>query len=323
MRRTVAGLGAALMMAALAPGCAFDDESVAAERRAIRDGSAAPDDAAVAVLVPRRAECDEIPFQVLCTATLIDDDLVLTAGHCVDAHGPGLLEVFFGAGLGDPDGEYRVVSDMILHPRYSEIDSDFDLALLRLDEPVSAAPVELFRDALDASWIGRRLRVVGFGEQDDSNASSARRQGTVSVTSVEANTFAYAPDPAMTCRGDSGGPAFVSIDDVEYLVGVTSAGDPACATFGVDARVDPAVDDFITPTIAAGPPATDPSDRECASDASSDGGGCAAVRGGRPSGMPLWFVLAAIAALCPRGRRAWLVTGRRPPRTARLAVNPP
>ena len=57
------------------------------------------------------------------------------------------------------DGEYRAVSELLLHPRYSEIASDFDLAALWLDGPVSATPVALHREPLDSSWVGQRLRV--------------------------------------------------------------------------------------------------------------------------------------------------------------------
>ena len=41
-----------------------------------------------------------------------------------------------------------------------------------------------------------------------------------------------------TCNGDSGGPAFMRIDGVETIVGVTSYGNADCSDGGFDARVD-------------------------------------------------------------------------------------
>jgi secreted trypsin-like serine protease len=41
-----------------------------------------------------------------------------------------------------------------------------------------------------------------------------------------------------TCNGDSGGPAFMTIDGVETLVGVTSYGFIFCLGDGFDTRID-------------------------------------------------------------------------------------
>ena len=46
-------------------------------------------------------------------------------------------------------------------------------------------------------------------------------------------TMFYRQDDGGPCQGDSGGPAFVKIGGKEYLAGITSYGDSACAGFGV------------------------------------------------------------------------------------------
>ncbi|MGO7442957.1 trypsin-like serine protease [Rhizobium ruizarguesonis] len=40
-----------------------------------------------------------------------------------------------------------------------------------------------------------------------------------------------------TCKGDSGGPSFLQVDDAFVLIGVTSRGDLGC-TQGTNLRVD-------------------------------------------------------------------------------------
>jgi MYXO-CTERM domain-containing protein len=56
-----------------------------------------------------------------------------------------------------------------------------------------------------------------------------------------------------TCNGDSGGPAFMTIDGQEVIVGLTSFGDATCTQGGFDTRLD-AVVSFIDPFIQANDP---------------------------------------------------------------------
>ncbi len=50
-------------------------------------------------------------------------------------------------------------------------------------------------------------------------------------------TMFYRQDDGGPCQGDSGGPAFVKIGGKEYLAGITSYGDSACAGYGVSTDV--------------------------------------------------------------------------------------
>src|SRR5436190_1819679 len=83
---------------------------------------------------------------------------------------------------------------------------------------------------LAASGAGIALRLVGFGRTGATDTSAPRkREGTSLIASLAANDFAFAPSPSQTCEGDSGGPAFATLDGAERVVGVTSSGDPQCA----------------------------------------------------------------------------------------------
>ena len=81
---------------------------------------------------------------------------------------------------------------------------------------------------------GQLALVVGFGA-DDEGETGSRRSGTARVTAAQAGTFSIAAEPAMSCDGDSGGPSFLTPDDVPRLIGVTSFGDVAC-TAGTHTR---------------------------------------------------------------------------------------
>ena len=210
---------------------------VAAVALAIAGGGPAPHDHAVAAIVPRRAFIDDVPTQVLCTATLVAERAVLTAGHCVDDYGRGTLELHFGPRLDAPT-HTRLVSDIVLHPQYSPTTSAFDLAVLWLNEPVALQPATIDPTILDGPMLDRSLRAVGW-------SSGERRTGQVAADIVDISTFTYLPDPHMTCRGDSGGPVMATTEGIERIVGVTSAGDIACEAWGAAARLDDTIAEWI------------------------------------------------------------------------------
>ncbi|MCA9708175.1 MAG: trypsin-like serine protease, partial [Myxococcales bacterium] len=240
----------------------------------------APLEHAVAAIVPRRALVDDEPAQVLCSAILVTERALLTAGHCVEDYGRGTLEVTFGPHLG-ASVEARLASDIVLHPRYSSTQSAYDLAVVWLDAPVSIAPLRLHAGAPSDTWVGTPLRAVGF-------AQGERREGQLVLEALDRDTLTYGPAPDMTCRGDSGGPVLALIDGIEQVVGVTSAGDPACEAWGIAAQVDEGVDELLAlgSAPAAGAIALDAicaqpctSDEECPGDLLCTDEGRCAVRG--------------------------------------------
>ena len=232
-----------------------------------------PDDgdpAVVAVLVGDAA---------VCTGSLIAPDLVLTAAHCVAGVAP--TEIYFGTT--PPDGGERVaVAGSVVHPAFNALTLDNDIGLVRLIHPVRVTPLTLLGSALDASLASATIRVAGFGAIDPNDMGPhEKHSGTSQITTLTATDFTLMPSPSQPCVGDSGGPAFLDRNGVDYLIGVTSAGDPDCALFARDIRVD-AVATFVVPYL------DEPAGSEIT-------GGCAATR---DDGVPVWFglVLAGLAS---------------------------
>ena len=193
-------------------------------------GGMATAEPGVAAMVPRRTMVDEVSTQVLCTATLLSDRALLTAGHCVDDEARGTLELAFGPDPAEPE-ETRLIADFVLHPEYSATDSAFDLAVVWLDEPVSRPVISRYEGALSEDDVEGSLDVIGYGPGE-------QRAGMVTLSELDEHTLTYVPGPDMTCGGDSGGPVLATIDGEPKLVGITSAGDRSCESWGIAAQVD-------------------------------------------------------------------------------------
>ena len=192
-----------------------------------------------------------------CSGTLITPTVVMTAGHCVVASNGSAIKpqdatVYFGNVVGGAMME-RAVAGVYPHPQYQPIvPVPNDIALLALAEtapdsivPIPPLPPEL---GLTQDDIGTQVEYAGFGL--DENGNSGRKLhvfGTVDVIcgnqggcplSMVPSSFCAKMDDGGTCSGDSGGPAFVVRDAVEYVAGITSYGDWRCTSYGCSTKVD-------------------------------------------------------------------------------------
>jgi len=144
----------------------------------------------------------EQPAAAFCSGTLIDDDLVLTAGHCLltEAHCRATRFVFDyayeGQGeLANIDLEAVYSCRRLVMSRDEDV-TDLDFAVVQLDRPVTGqrrpAPLRLYDEPLAS---GDALTVIGFGtgipaKIDDGAKVIDARARIGSYFSMAADTFA-------------------------------------------------------------------------------------------------------------------------------------
>jgi secreted trypsin-like serine protease len=234
-----------LIVVALA--CAPDPPTVStgSVSEPITNGTSDASDPAVVALV-------DATGTTLCTGTLIAPQVVITAAHCLEGMTTGIDDrVFFGSSV-TTAGTFIAVSGVLVHPQFDPSSLSNDLALLALASAASATPVPMLAPVPDSTLVNAHVRIVGFGDTaGDAGDYGAKRSGTSTVASVTPTTMGLAPDPSQQCRGDSGGPALLTVGGVEHLAGVTSFGDTACVAGSTDTRVDAYLAPFIQPFVAA------------------------------------------------------------------------
>ncbi len=215
-------------------------------------------DAVVALHQRSRRSVYTTPF---CTGTLIGEDWVLTAAHCVTTGSGGTMSaskiaIYVGD---DPSVDLAsnlyYVSAVTRHASYSDTTMYNDIAVLELSTPVTSVdPVPYLPNSLKLSSadVGDDVNFSGFG-YDESGDYGVKQQVSLPIDGFGCSVsgcadagstrkqFAYEQDDSGgtgPCTGDSGGPAIMVRSGDPYVVGITSYGDSRCRVYGVSTRVD-------------------------------------------------------------------------------------
>jgi secreted trypsin-like serine protease len=172
--------------------------------------------------------------EVYCTATLIAPRKILTAAHCIDSSES--LDFVTGATTSTVTNRYKITAQKG-HPSYKG--DAYDVGIMTLEKDALETPMQL-NTTMDASWVGRAIYWVGYGDTNgNGGGSGSKRAVTIPISAVDPLTFDFESTTYNTCFGDSGGPGFYIDGAGNYtIVGLTSWGDEFCAEFGVNTRVD-------------------------------------------------------------------------------------
>jgi len=190
-------------------------------------------------------------YGVMCTATLVNESVILTAAHCIDYSGYG--DVFFVGYNFDHmnNSNSYTLTDCIAAPNGT------DIAVCLLAQPLTTVDIiPVNTTPMDNSWVGEWLHYVGFGSNTyyGGPGSGLKRETSIQLYEIYSYDYVHYTPGTNICSGDSGGPSLVDINGHWHVAGVNSAVSSndwdACSGWGYEVRVDRSLDflgDYFDP----------------------------------------------------------------------------
>ncbi len=184
-----------------------------------------------------------------CTATLIADQWVLTAAHCVtNLSGtkltPRNVVFFVGENVNGSSLSYQADA-FAVYPTYSDgAGFHSDIALVHVNKPVASSVPRMSYVTGKVLAPEADLFYVGFGATEgvSGSGSGLKRSATVAVDRIAERVYSSKFEGSGICMGDSGGPGLLQTTDGKWLVagvnskGGAASGDP-CRSSGIHTNV--------------------------------------------------------------------------------------
>ena len=204
----------------------------AVEERIIGGAADGADPAVVVIYLNQPGHADG----QLCTGEVISPHVVLTAAHCAGGADPSVTNMLFRVYLGSDFGAATTAtmlpaSAAHYHPDFDASNlgagSDVGVIVLRDALPATLVPLPFNRASMDAGFDGRTVRFVGYGLDNATTQTGGgiKRATTTTLTNHTSLLLHFSDGTHETCNGDSGGPALMTLDGRDTIVGLTSYGD--------------------------------------------------------------------------------------------------
>ncbi|XP_062991786.1 plasma kallikrein-like isoform X2 [Elgaria multicarinata webbii] len=192
-------------------------------------------------------------YSHLCGGTIISDQWIVTAAHCVEElNSPEYWRVYSGilkqSEIRD-DTSFFNVKQMIVHSEFRRSEEGSDIALMKLDRPMNFSVLEQPACLPSKEEINTRYTecwVTGWGyRRERGQVEDVLQKVKIPlITNVECQSLypqyhitdkmicaGYREGGRDACKGDSGGPLHCKHLNTWYLVGITSWGE-GCARPG-------------------------------------------------------------------------------------------
>lgn len=179
----------------------------------------------------------------ICTGSILSPSIVVTAAHCVESEASN-LRLVFGNDFNSRAIVIRGIDAVQVSPlwpfRQNAPTNTGDIALIRFSGglPAGYKPIRFLTDTSKLS-DGMTVTLAGFGASEvvqvrdprsgsmmsDHQGSGKLRYTDTTIVSAAFTKSEFVTDSSKgrgACHGDSGGPAFVTVDNELVVTGVTS-----------------------------------------------------------------------------------------------------